>query len=207
MSCLLVNQLSSKLCLILRGPCVFHWTQAVWRKVSSIFIFLEHIGKQHMYIHDMITLLWSLKIHTNLKTNATVETTFFSFFLMSMVLCMVGSISPEVICFSFFLGKERRLISRTAACNRVLQFNSIFTACSDCYACTVACRVAWVSFFPTRPNRERHQRTGRGGWGGCSPPSWGKNSIIRAKLMYRSGKETVKNILYLDLFVFTPQLA
>ena len=38
----------------------------------------------------------------------------------------------------------------------------------------------------------------------------GKKSIIRAKLMYRSGKETVKKyfiIEYLDLFVFTPQLA
>mgnify|MGYP002259997370 CR=1 FL=1 len=35
---------------------------------------------------------------------------------------------------------------------------------------------------------------GGGGSGGCSPPSRGKNSIIQAKLMYRSGKKTVKNI-------------
>ena len=38
----------------------------------------------------------------------------------------------------------------------------------------------------------KHQRTGRGGWGGCSPPCREKNSIIRAKLMYRSGKDTVR---------------
>ena len=37
-----------------------------------------------------------------------------------------------------------------------------------------------------------HQRTGRGGWGGCSPPCREKNSIIRAKLMYHSGKDTVR---------------
>ena len=60
------------------------WTQAVWRKVSSIFIFLELIGKQYMYIHDMIILLRSLKIHTILKTNATVQMTFFNFFNMTM---------------------------------------------------------------------------------------------------------------------------
>ena len=35
-----------------------------------------------------------------------------------------------------------------------------------------------------------HQRTGRGG--GCSPPCRKKNSIIGAKLMYRSGKDTVR---------------
>ena len=55
-----------------------------------------------------------------------------------------------------------------------------------------------------------HQRTGRGSWGGCSPPCRKKISIIRAKLMYRSGKDTVKKyfiIQYLDLFVFIPQLA
>ena len=37
-----------------------------------------------------------------------------------------------------------------------------------------------------------HQRTGRGGWGGCRPPCREKSSIIRAKLMYRSGKDTVR---------------
>ena len=37
-----------------------------------------------------------------------------------------------------------------------------------------------------------NQRTGRGGWGGCSPPCREKNSIIRAKLMYHSGKDTVR---------------
>ena len=47
------------------------------------------------------------------------------------------------------------------------------------------------------PRDLTHQRTGRGGWGGCSPPSRGKNSIIRAKLMYRSGKDTAKIFYYL----------
>ena len=42
-----------------------------------------------------------------------------------------------------------------------------------------------------------HQRTGRGGWGGCSPPSRQKNSIIRAKVVYRSSKETVKKYILL----------
>ena len=37
-----------------------------------------------------------------------------------------------------------------------------------------------------------HQRTGRGSWGGCSPPCQEKNSIIRAKLMYNSGKDSVR---------------
>ena len=53
-----------------------------------------------------------------------------------------------------------------------------------------------------------HQRTGRGGC--AAPPVGKKNSIIRAKLTYRSGKDTVKNILLfniLDLFVFIPYLA
>ena len=31
-----------------------------------------------------------------------------------------------------------------------------------------------------------------GGWGGGAAPPVGKNSIIRAKLMYRSGKDTVR---------------
>ena len=47
---------------------------------------------------------------------------------------------------------------------------------------------------------QTHQRTG--GWGGCSPPSRGKNSIIRAKLMYCSGKETVKNILLFNILIY-----
>ena len=46
--------------------------------------------------------------------------------------------------------------------------------------------------------RCKHKRTGRGGGagGGCSPPPpvGEKNSIIWAKLMYRSGKDTVKII-------------
>ena len=42
-----------------------------------------------------------------------------------------------------------------------------------------------------------HRRTGRGGsWGGCSAPCRKKSSTIRAKLMYRSGKRIVKNILF-----------
>ena len=50
-----------------------------------------------------------------------------------------------------------------------------------------------------------HQRTGRGGWGGwggCSPPCRKKISIIRAKLMYRSGKDTVKNILLFNILIY-----
>ena len=47
-----------------------------------------------------------------------------------------------------------------------------------------------------------HQRTGRGGWGGCSPPSRKQNSIIRAKLMYCSGKDTVKNILLFNILIY-----
>ena len=42
-----------------------------------------------------------------------------------------------------------------------------------------------------------HQHTGRGGWGGGLQPSLsGKNSIIRAKLMYRSGKDSKKILLF-----------
>ena len=52
------------------------------------------------------------------------------------------------------------------------------------------------------PKRNWHQRTGRGGWGGCSPPCQKKNSIIRAKLMYRSGKDTVKNILLFNILIY-----
>ena len=48
-----------------------------------------------------------------------------------------------------------------------------------------------------------HQRTGRGGLGGLQPPlSEKKNSIIRAKLMYRSGKDTVKNILLFNILIY-----
>ena len=51
-------------------------------------------------------------------------------------------------------------------------------------------------------NDEIHQRTGRGRWGGgCSPPCRKKNSIVRAKLMYRSGKDTVKNILLFNMLI------
>ena len=48
----------------------------------------------------------------------------------------------------------------------------------------------------------QHQRTGREGWGGCSPPCRKKISITRAKLMYRSGKDTVKNILLFNILIY-----
>ena len=51
----------------------------------------------------------------------------------------------------------------------------------------------------------KHQRTGRGGGGGgaAPPPPVGKeNSIIRAKLMYRSGKDTVQNILLFNILIY-----
>ena len=44
-----------------------------------------------------------------------------------------------------------------------------------------------------------HQRTGRGR---CSPPCRKKNSIIRAKLMYCSGKDRVKNILLFNILIY-----
>ena len=48
----------------------------------------------------------------------------------------------------------------------------------------------------------RHQRTGRGAGGAAAAAAAvGKNSIIRAKLMYRSGKETVKNILLFNILI------
>ena len=47
-----------------------------------------------------------------------------------------------------------------------------------------------------------HQRTGRGGLGGLQPPLSEKNSIIRAKLMYCSGKDTVKNILLFNILIY-----
>ena len=44
---------------------------------------------------------------------------------------------------------------------------------------------------------------GGGGLGGLQPPlSEKKNSIIRAKLMYRSGKDTVKNILLFNILIY-----
>ena len=61
---------------------------------------------------------------------------------------------------------------------------------------------ATIHVFFGKYCEDTHQRTGRGGWGGCSPPSRGKNSIIRAKLMYRSGKETVKNILLFNILIY-----
>ena len=41
-------------------------------------------------------------------------------------------------------------------------------------------------------------------WGGgaAAPLSEKKNSIIRAKLMYRSGKDTVKNILLFNILIY-----
>ena len=44
-------------------------------------------------------------------------------------------------------------------------------------------------------------RGGRAG-GGCSPPCRKEISIIRAKLMYCSGKDTVKNILLLNILIY-----
>ena len=41
-----------------------------------------------------------------------------------------------------------------------------------------------------------------GGWRGCSPPFRKKISSIRAKLMYRSGKDIVKNILFLNILIY-----
>ena len=51
-------------------------------------------------------------------------------------------------------------------------------------------------------NSCEHQRTGRGGLGGLQPPLSEKNSIIRAKVMYRSGKDTVKNILLFNILIY-----
>ena len=49
---------------------------------------------------------------------------------------------------------------------------------------------------------ENHQRTGRGGWGAAAPPVGKENSIIRAKLMYRSGKDRVQNILLFNILIY-----
>ena len=50
-------------------------------------------------------------------------------------------------------------------------------------------------------SRFGHKRTGRGA-GGLSSPSRKNNSIIRAKLMYRSGNNTVKNILLFNILIY-----
>ena len=51
--------------------------------------------------------------------------------------------------------------------------------------------------------RSKHKRTGGGGGGGgCSPPSRKNNGIIRAKLMYRLCKDTVKNILLFNFLIY-----
>ena len=42
----------------------------------------------------------------------------------------------------------------------------------------------------------------RGGGGAAAPPVGEKNSIIRAKLMYQSGKETVKNISLFNILIY-----
>ena len=42
----------------------------------------------------------------------------------------------------------------------------------------------------------------RGGWGGATPPHRKKISIIRAKLMYHSRKDTVKNILLFNILIY-----
>ena len=43
---------------------------------------------------------------------------------------------------------------------------------------------------------------GRGAGGGLQPPRRKKISIIRAKLMYHSGKDTVKNILLFNILIY-----
>ena len=45
-------------------------------------------------------------------------------------------------------------------------------------------------------------RGGGLGGGGAAAPRSEKNSIIRAKLMYRSGKDTVKNILLFNILIY-----
>ena len=44
-------------------------------------------------------------------------------------------------------------------------------------------------------------RGGGAGGAAAAAAAVGKNSIIRAKLMYRSGKETVKNILLFNILI------
>ena len=43
---------------------------------------------------------------------------------------------------------------------------------------------------------------GRGAGGAAAPPVGKKINIIRAKLMYRSGKDTVKNILLFNILIY-----
>ena len=65
------------------------------------------------------------------------------------------------------------------------------------FALTVAIRRERPLLAGKPRSNRHHQRTGRGCWGGCSLPSRQKNSIIRAKVVYRSGKETVKKYILL----------
>ena len=48
----------------------------------------------------------------------------------------------------------------------------------------------------------KHISVWGGGAGGAAAPPVGKNSIIRAKLMYCSGKDTVKNILLFNILIY-----
>ena len=43
---------------------------------------------------------------------------------------------------------------------------------------------------------------GGGGWGSSRPPVGKKINIIRAKLMYRSGKDTLNNILLFNILIY-----
>ena len=55
-----------------------------------------------------------------------------------------------------------------------------------------------VLMFPESPSAY-----GSGGLGeAAAPPVGKKNSIIRAKLMYRSGKDTVKNNLLFNILIY-----
>ena len=49
--------------------------------------------------------------------------------------------------------------------------------------------------------KPRHQRTGRGA-GGAAASLSEKSGIVRAKLMYRSGKDSVKNILLVNILIY-----
>ena len=55
-------------------------------------------------------------------------------------------------------------------------------------------------FFQTNHLRIHLVISVRGGR--AAAPPVGKNSIIRAKLMYRSGKDTVKNILLFNILIY-----
>ena len=43
---------------------------------------------------------------------------------------------------------------------------------------------------------------GAGGAGGAAAPLSEKSGIVRAKLMYRSGKDSVKNILLVNILIY-----